>query len=153
MNNFWRNLSLRTRLTALSVGLLGTLLGAFGGVLYVNLRRFLMNSTALRQRAQAKPIIDRQLAQAGRGDLKSIATELSQALTSRDTSATICRSRGEIDWRMADGSLRNPVSAEPREPLLRRAASGEKEITYITTQLKQRSLVAADPVASHSRIT
>jgi len=57
----WNNLSLRLRLTLLYVGLLVLLLCILSGILYWDTRRFLLDSTATRLRAQAKPVIERWL--------------------------------------------------------------------------------------------
>ena len=143
MRNFWRNSSLSSRLTAHSIGLLAALLGTLGSVLYFTLRRFLIDSTALRMRAQAKPVIERHLAELG--ELEEIASEFSQALTSRDTTASL------FDWHgsfLAHGRRlpEEPAAARPRSDLLRRALAGEKEITYTDVVGSQRSLVALIPI-------
>jgi two-component system, OmpR family, sensor kinase len=141
----WRNTSLGTRLATLSVSLLTGLLGLLGGVLYWNLRRFLLDSTALRMRAQAKPVIERQLARLQPGDLKVIADEFSRALTSRDTTATLFDQEGKL---LADGRRlpEEPPAAEPRRQLVRRALAGEKEITYTDPAQTGRALVALIPL-------
>lgn len=143
MQNLWRNLSLRSRLTALTVGLLASLLSALGGVLYLNLRKFLLDSTALRVRAQAKPIIERQLTD--RVDLHTIASDLSRALTSRDTTATIFdRSREQL----ANGRRlpEEPIAASPHPDYVIRALSGEKDVTYTTARDHPRAQVALIPL-------
>jgi two-component system, OmpR family, sensor kinase len=143
MRKFWRNSSLGSRLTALSIGLLAALLGTLGSVLYFNLRRFLLDSTALRMRAQAKSVIEQHLGQPG--DLGKIASEFSRALTSRDTTATVFDRHGQF---LAVGRrlLEEPEAAEPRPEMLRRALAGEKEITYSLLEGRQRSLVALIPL-------
>lgn len=145
MQNSRPKLSLSSRLAALSVGLLSSLLMALGGVLYSALRRFLLDSTALRMRAQAKPVIESHLAQASRTDLKTVATELSHALTSRDTTATIFDRHGVL---LADGRRlpEEPVAAISRHDFLAKALMGEKELTYIAPQDGQRALVALIPL-------
>jgi len=145
MQTKWRNLSLRSRLTALSVGLLASLLGALGGVLYWNLRRFLLDSTALRVRAQAKPVIERQLAQTDHADLGAIAADLSRALTSRDTTATLFDPSGRL---LANGRRlpEEPSAAPPRPDRLARASAGEKDLTYTTRHDQRRALVALIPL-------
>ena len=151
MQTLWRNLPLRSRLTALSIGLLASLLGALGNVLYLNLRKFLLDSTALRVRAQAKPVIERQFAQAQRAELNTFAEDLSRALTSRDTTATIF-DRG-AQW-LADGRHlpEEPLAAMPRHADLKRALAGEKDITYTTAQHQRRTQIALIPLrrAPHS---
>jgi two-component system, OmpR family, sensor kinase len=143
MRNLWRNSSLGSRLTALSVGLLAALLGTVGSVLYLNLRRFLLDSTALRMRAQAKPVIERHLVQPG--SLQEIASAFSQALTSRDTTATLFDRHGQL---LADGRRlpEEPEAARPQPELLQRALAGEKEITYTQPVSGKRSLVALVPL-------
>jgi signal transduction histidine kinase len=128
----------------LSVGLLALLLGAFGGVLYLNLRKFLLDSTALRMRAQAKPVIEQQLLRA-RSNLKAVARDLSQALTSRDTNAAIFDRDGVL---LADGKRlpEEPVAAAPRRDYLVRAVNGEKNLTYTSPHEHQHALVALIPV-------
>lgn len=145
MQNKWRNLSLRTRLTALSVSLLASLLSALGSVLYLNLRKFLLDSTALRVRAQAKPVIERQFASNDQSAVRDLASDLSRALTSRDTTATIFDRQGEL---LANGRRlpEEPVAASPRPDYLRRALTGEKELAYITPDQHARSHVALIPL-------
>jgi two-component system, OmpR family, sensor kinase len=145
MQTLWRNLSLRSRLTALSIGLLASLLGALGNVLYLNLRKFLLDSTALRVRAQAKPVIERQFAQAQQPNLDAMADDLSRALTSRDTTATIFDRSGQ--W-LADGRRlpEEPLAAAPRRADLKRALAGEKDITYTTAQQQRRAQIALIPL-------
>jgi len=63
MVSLWNNLSLRLRLTLLYVGLLALLFCILSGILYWDTHRFLLNSTATRLRAQAKPVIERWLYQ------------------------------------------------------------------------------------------
>ncbi|MGE5375994.1 MAG: sensor histidine kinase [Bacteroidota bacterium] len=145
MRDRWRNSSLGSRLTALSVGLLAALLGTLGSVLYLNLRRFLLDSTALRMRAQAKPVIERRFARSQPGDLERTAPAFSRSLTSRDTTASLFDRQGRY---LADGRRlpEEPQAARPRPDLLRRALHGEKEITYTTTGEVRRSLVALIPL-------
>ena len=143
MLNRWRNLSLRSRLTALSVGLLAALLGALGGALYAGLRQFLLHSTVVRVRAQAKPVIERQIGL--RSDLPAIASDLGRSLTSRDTTATVFDRQGRL---LANGR-RLPEELAPRPPMpgyVTRALAGENELTYIAAQAGERALVAFIPL-------
>ena len=57
----WNDLPLSYKLTLLYVGLLAALLGALGVVLYLDTAHFLIHTTAVRLRAQAKPTIERWL--------------------------------------------------------------------------------------------
>jgi signal transduction histidine kinase len=145
MLNFWRNLSLRSRLTTLSVGLLASLLTVLSGVLYFNLRRFLFNNTALRVRAQAKPIIERNLAQIHHNDLSGIAKKLSRELTSRDTTASVFDKNGRF---LSEGRRlpEEPVAARSQPEHVARALSGEKDITYTGLQNNSHAQVALIPL-------
>jgi signal transduction histidine kinase len=139
----WNNLSLRARLTALSVGLLAALLGALGGGLYLNLRRFLLDGTARRLRAQAKPVIEREFSPAVA--VADQAAALSRALTSRDTNALVFDRQGRP---RADGRRlpEEPAAAPVRPGLVARALAGEKELTYTTRHAGVRALVALIPL-------
>ncbi len=57
----WNDLPLRYKLTLLYVGLLAALLCALGVVLYLDTAHFLIHTTAVRLRAQAKPTIEHWL--------------------------------------------------------------------------------------------
>ncbi|RLF63027.1 MAG: hypothetical protein DRN33_04895, partial [Thermoplasmata archaeon] len=57
----WNDLPLSYKLTLLYVGLLAALLGTLGVVLYLDTAHFLIHTTAVRLRAQAKPTIERWL--------------------------------------------------------------------------------------------
>jgi signal transduction histidine kinase len=129
----------------LTVGLLASLLGTLGSGLYLSLRKFLLDSTALRVRAQAKPVIERQFTQNNRNDLDASAADLGHALTSRDTTATIFDHRGHL---LAIGRRlpEEPLAASPRPDYLARALAGEKEITYTTLQPEHRAQVTLIPV-------
>ena len=96
-------------------------------------------------RAQAKPVIERQLNQAKRNDLIDIAVELSQALTSRDTTATVFNRQGSL---LANGRRlpEEPEAALPRHDFLQRALSGEKDLTYTTSDEHKRAMVALIPL-------
>jgi two-component system, OmpR family, sensor kinase len=145
MQTLWRNLSLRSRLTALSIGLLASLLGTLGNVLYLNLRNFLLDSTALRVRAQAKPVIERQFARTQHAELTAVAGDLSYALTSRDTTATVFDRSGH--W-LADGRRlpEEPLADAPRPVYLKQALAGEKEITYTVSRHQRRAQIALIPL-------
>ena len=145
MRNWWRNLPLGSRLTTLSVSLLTALLGVLGGVLYFNLRRFLHDNTALRVRAQAKPVIERQLTHIQHGKPETLAKDLSHALTSRDTTATVFDRQGKF---LADGRrlLEEPVAMPPHHDKLLRALNGDKDITYTASSDGQRALIALIPL-------
>ncbi len=61
MDKRWNDLPLRYKLTLLYVGLLAALLCALGVVLYLDTAHFLIHTTAVRLRAQAKPTIEHWL--------------------------------------------------------------------------------------------
>jgi signal transduction histidine kinase len=111
----------------------------------LNLRRFLYDSTALRVRAQAKPVIEGQVSFSASEELETIAGDLSRSLTSLDTTATIFNRQGKL---LANGRRlpEEPIAARPWPDLLRRALDGEKEITYRNSSDGERALVSLVPV-------
>ncbi len=165
IRNRWNNLSLQVRLTLLYVGLLASLLCPLGGILYLDTRRFLYASTALRLRAQAKPVIERWLASGIPSEtsptsptlpvaapstrqlqeLTTIAAGLARALTSRDTTALVLDGDARV---LANGRLlpEEPIPAPPDPTYTTRALAGENEVTYITTVADQRTLVLLIPL-------
>ncbi|MCS6827718.1 MAG: HAMP domain-containing histidine kinase [Caldilinea sp.] len=146
----WRESSLRTRLTVLYVGLLTLLLVGLGALLYFDVRTFLVTSTAVRLRAQAKPVIERWLAEApldaaGVPSLRPIADHLARDLTSRDTTALIIDHSGALlanGRRLPEEPLPAPVDAE-RMAL---ALAGENEITYAVMVDDQHTMVLLIPL-------
>lgn len=157
---WWNRSSLRLRLTILYIGMAAISLIALGTFLYFESQSFLIDSTALRLRAQAKPIIERRLAngesanpsstgtQAIAGstnDLALIASDLSRDLTSRDTTAVVLDSSGAY---VADGRrLPEEPRPAPTDPdHVERALGGENEITYVTDVAGQRTLVLLIPL-------
>ncbi len=154
--NRWANLPLRIRLTFLYMGLLALLLSLLETFLYWDTRRFLIQTTATRLRAQAKPVIERWLYSDGAppsipplptnaAHLAQIAAPLARDLTSRDTAALVLARDGTP---LAEGRLlpEEPSPPPPIPHLLRRALSGENEITYITTADGQRTLIILIPL-------
>jgi hypothetical protein len=148
MRNWWRNLPLGARLTTLSVSLLTALLGVLGSVLYLSLRNFLHANTALRVRAQAKHVIERQLSRIQPGKLETFATDLSHALTSRDTTASVFDQQGKF---LAAGRRlpEEPVAMPADQDKLLRALNGEKDVTYIASSDGQAALIALIPLREH----
>jgi len=165
MMKSWNDLSLRLRLTLLYVGLLALLLCVLSGALYWDTHRFLLNSTATRLRAQAKPVIERWLYSdtsspphppapppppapplpSQSTDLSNIAGRLARDLTSRDTVALILDRDGQV---IANGK-RLPEEPSPPTPDRRyysRALAGENEVNYITWADGQRTLVLLIPL-------
>ena len=146
IESWWAGRPLRTRLTTVSVGLLGVLLAAFGGSLYWGLRRFLIDGTARRVRAQAKPIVDHHMARLASGTpLDARAEQIGRALTSRDTNALVIDRHGR---QLADGRRlpEEPAAARPQSKAVRRALQGDTEVTYTTDRRAGRSLVALVPL-------
>lgn len=148
------SLSLRAKLTLLYVGLLALLLGALGGFLYLETREFLETTTVVRLRAQAKPVVDGWLARMEGGaelngepapDLAATASELSLALTSRETTAVVYDATGT---ELADGRRlpEEPVPAPADPTAIGRALGGENEVTYTLDENGQRTLVALIPL-------
>ncbi|MCD6520209.1 MAG: HAMP domain-containing protein [Anaerolineae bacterium] len=155
LRQLWNNLPLRIRLTFFYVGLLGLLLGIFGGTLYWDTRHFLFQSTTTRIRAQAKPVIERRLFGAGGSSssspqaleerLQQIAYPLARDLTSRDTVALVLDKTGQV---LADGRLlpEEPYPPVPSPQAVSRALAGENEVNYITTIQGERVLVLLIPL-------
>jgi len=154
----WHDLSLRLRLTLLYVSLLILLLCALSGVLYWDTHRFLLDSTATRLRAQAKPVIERWFQAATPPaahppappspltptELSNIAAGLARDLTSRDTVALILDHNGQV---LANGKKlpEEPTPPTPSPRYYSRALAGENEINYIVTANGQRTLVLLIP--------
>jgi len=61
MNRRWNDIPLRYKLTLLYMGLLAALLCTLGIVLYLDTAHFLVHTTAMRLRAQAKPTVEHWL--------------------------------------------------------------------------------------------
>ncbi len=143
----WDDLPLQLRLTLSYILLLAFLFAVLSAVLYWQSHRFLMEETAARLRAQAKPVIESWLysetppdgepplvlgewhpADAAR--LREIAPALAQALTSRETVAVLFDAQGH---RLADGRRLPEEPSPPDLPasLLEEALHGENEVTAI----------------------
>ena len=144
-DSFWHSLSLRTRLALLYGGLLAVILCLLGGVLYLNTRSFLLDATAKRIRAQAKPVIEHWLYPAefmpplwGQSlpktrnsiDLERIAPFLARDLTSRDTVALVLDKQGRV---LAVGRRlpEEPEAPSPQPFYYRRALAGKNEVNYL----------------------
>jgi len=155
----WDGLPLRVKLTLLYGGLLALLVAGLSLLVYWDTRHFLIQNTALRIRAQAKPVIERWLYAAtpgepsssplsGRADearLREIAQDLAVDLTSRDTVAVVMDAGGQV---LAVGR-RLPEEPEPPPPDARQvtnALAGENEVTYVTTYKGIPTLVLLIPL-------
>lgn len=142
--------SLRTRLTILYVALLAFLLLGLGLLLYFDVRAFLISSTAVRLRAQAKPVIERWLAELppdvpAAEVLPSIAAGLARDLTSRDTTALVFGRDGTL---LANGRRlpEEPIPAPVDPERLAAALAGDNEITYSIMVDQQHTLVLLIPL-------
>lgn len=142
-------LSFKLRLTALYVGLLAFLLISLGVAIYLDTRHFLLNSTAVRLRAQAKPIIDRWRGERRIDDLtlsqNTAAQDLARVLTSRDTVAVILDRTGRF---LAHGQTlaEEPAPATPQYDFVARALAGENEVNHIIESGAVRSLAILIPL-------
>jgi len=152
----WSNLSFRSRLILLFVGVLATLLAIMGWIFYQDARDLLVETTAAHVRARAKPIIEhwlygRPLLTTGKqGDekpqpLEEIAPLLARDLTSRNTTALILDSRGRV---LADGKRlpEEPDSVNPVPRYVQQALKGKNEVTYETRNNSSPFLVVLVPL-------
>lgn len=145
----WNNLSLRFRLTFLYVCLLGILMVVLGALFYYDVRSFLIDSTATRLRAQAKPIVDESLQNLGaETDVTAISENLSRSITSRDTTAVVLDTDGRY---LADGRTLEEEAppVPPSAEYVDRALGGDNEVEYIdTASFEERMLVLFIPLRS-----
>lgn len=147
MKQQWHRLSLRQRLALLYSGLLALLLCLLGFGFYLDMRQFLFESTGLRIRAQAKPVIEQYLFE--RPDpaiqLPLIAKQLSRDLTSRDTTALIFDQAGEL---LASGRrLPEEPPAQPVEAsYVNMALAGHNNVNVIQDDGEQRMLSLLIPL-------
>jgi len=123
-------ISISNKLTFLFVTLLTISILIIGVYSYYNVWSLLYLKTAQHLRAQAKPIINKQLFQS-KVKLKKIAPILARNLTSKITSAIILNKNGEIIGR---GKIlpEEPNAPKPNLKLVKKALNGAKEISYIT---------------------
>ena len=163
IRHWWDALPLRVKLTLLYTGVLALLVAVLSLLVYWDTQRFLVQNTALRIRAQAKPVIERWLyapepgasppvsapapppSPADEQRLRTIARNLAVDLTSRDTVAVIMDARGQV---LAVGR-RLPEEPEPPPPdehQVARALAGENEVTYVTTYEETPTLVLLIPL-------
>ncbi len=142
----WYALPLRVKLTLLYVGLLCLLVSGLSIWIYLDTQHFLIQNTALRIRAQAKPVIERWLYASEPGQpsltaplhpsseerVRAIAEALATDLTSRDTVALVLDTQGHI---LANGRrLPEEPEAPPPDPArVAEALAGNNEVTYTTT--------------------
>ncbi len=156
----WKKLSLRTRLTILYAGLLTLLLTILGITFFVDTRNLLIENTACRIRAMAKPIIEQWLygksfpgkkketkKTPDENYLKKIAKSLARDLTSRNTVAVVLDGTGKI---LANGKIldEEPMPPSPDSRYCKRALSGENEVSYILSASGEDFLVLLIPLRS-----
>ncbi len=144
--NRWRTLSLRGRLVLLYAALLILSVGLVGCYSYWNIWQLFISSKSSHLRASAKPVIEHWLIDCNLTEQDFVhlsftahdAASLARDLTSRNTVAVILNRQAKI---LANGKRlpEEPTAPAPDNHYLRRALSGENEITY-------RSKVNATPV-------
>ncbi len=144
-------ISLKMRLSLLHLLLLMILLSIFSYGIFTGTRNFLIQNTAVRLRAQAKPVIDRWM-NGSIKDSSSLSKEaslLAVDLTSRDTAALVMDKAGVI---LAKGKRlpSEPVPAPPNPSYFSKSLSGENEITYITKEKDEMFLVTLIPLRKAS---
>ncbi len=144
----WRDLPLHWRLTLLYVTLMAVLLATLGAAFSWETQHFLLQTTAARLRAQAKPIIERWTAtlpsQPSSEALAATAQHLAQDLTSKDTAALIVDRGGQI---LAQGRRlpEEPLAPPPDPQAIAQALQGHNEIDQTRTFNGQRTLVVLIP--------
>ncbi len=158
----WEDLPLQLRLTLAYILLLAFLFSLLGGILYWQSYRFLMEETAARLRAQAKPVIEAwlytqtppdgeppalpaELHPADAERLAEIAPALARALTSRETVAVLFDAQGH---RLADGRRLPEEPTPPAVPasLLEDALRGENEVSAVLDTPDGEKLVLLIPL-------
>lgn len=139
---------LRWRMTLSILALIAGLLLLLGLYEYYGLRAFVLDSVAVRMRAQAKPIIDAALL--GRAvdeqELRRLANRLATDLTSAETGALVVDRTGQVIGRHLS-TIGEPAPPELPRAWYAPALSGEKEQNYLVTGPDGRpTLVALVPI-------
>lgn len=141
------DISLKTRLSLIHLFLLAVLLSVFSYGIFYDTKRFLVQSTVVRLRAQAKPVIDNWIKGKVPGTplVSGRVSSLAVDLTSRDTAALILDKKGNI---LAEGKRlkSEPSSVVPDERYFERSLNGENDITYITEKTGNVFLVVLIPI-------
>jgi signal transduction histidine kinase len=137
-------ISISNKITLLFVGLLTISVIIIGLYSYYNVWSLLYIKTAQHLRAQAKPIINKQLLNTNE-NLKKIAPMLAKNLTSKITSAIIFDEKGHV---IAKGKIlpEEPEAPSPNLNLVKKALKGEKEISYLTKLKNTPILVILVPL-------
>ncbi len=133
----WKDLSLRARLGLLYAVLLIFSVVLVGCYSYWNIWQLFVNSKSSHLRARAKPIIEHWLTDNNldKSEFPHLrlnhqnAFILARDLTSRNTVAVVLNYKGKI---IANGKRlpEEPEAPVPKKQYLRRALSGENEVTY-----------------------
>ncbi len=151
MTNLLTKYSLKTKLVLLYTILLIFSVGVVSYYSYWNTWQMLINNKASNMRARAKPIIEHFLKSKGLEPLDSNKVtrenfiELAYDLTSRNATAIILNTKGEI---IANGKrLPEEMESSPVEyKYFRQALSGKNEVSYITDINGKRVLVFLIPI-------
>jgi len=155
----WKNISIRFRLSILYILLLVILLSLFSYGIFVDTRNFLIRTTAVRLRAQAKPVIEQWLYLNKENKsvnrelrntpntvyLRKIAYSLAIDLTSRDTAALVLDDHGTI---LAAGTRlkEEPLPVPPDRTYYSKSLSGNNDVSYITMRDNELFLVVLIPL-------
>ena len=148
-----RPLSLRARLGILYAVLLVCSVVMRGFSSYLNIWQLFVSSRSSHLRAVAKPVIEHWLADTGlAGNVpphlrlsRADAAVLARDLTSRDAAALVLDSRGRV---LAEGRglPEEPEAPPPEQQYVKRALSGENEVTYRATANGRPMLVLLIPL-------
>ncbi len=156
MINILKKYSFRTKLVLLYTILLIFSVGIVSYYSYWNIWQMLINNKASHMRAMAKPVIEHFLKSKGLVSLDSNevtsqnVTELAYDLTSRNATAVILNTKGEV---IANGK-RLPEEMKPspiKYEYFRQALSGKNEVSYVTDTNGKRVLVFLIPIRPNPR--
>ncbi len=144
------HLPLRYRLSLLHLLLLVILLSLFSYVIFINTKNYLIQNTAVRLRAQAKPIIEKWLhADTWSSDyLQKNAQSLLEDLISRDTSVLILDKTGKVV--AAEKGPGKTTDLVLLNMYYKRSLSGNNEINYIVEGETGFFLVVLIPLRNSS---
>ncbi len=151
MINILKKYSFRTKLVLLYTILLIFSVGIVSYYSYWNIWQMLINNKASHMRAMAKPVIEHFLKSKGLVSLDSNevtsqnVTELAYDLTSRNATAVILNTKGEV---IANGK-RLPEEMKPspiKYEYFRQALSGKNEVSYVNNINGVRVLIFLIPI-------
>lgn len=141
-------MTLYWRLTLGVVGLIAPLLLLMIAQDFHNLHSFVLEREGIRLRAQAKPIIDKDLLHQPLDDtkLRALANQLATDLTSADTGAVIVDRHSQVIGRYYS-QIGEPAPPELPQKWYAPALAGEREQNYIVTDKNRNHfLVALVPI-------